>query len=54
MHKNFIRFVPLGYHYPPGLRGMKFRMIKRNAYLTYSILSPLNKLRVRAIRRESS
>jgi CDP-glycerol glycerophosphotransferase len=54
MHENFVRFVPLGYRYPRGLRGLKFRMIKRNAYWIYSILSPVNKLRVRTIRRGSS
>ena len=31
---------------PPGLRGVKFRLVKRRWYLAYELLEPLNRLRV--------
>jgi len=37
---------PGGFSFPPGLRGVKFRLVARDAYLTYSLLDPLNRLRV--------
>ena len=46
MHKDFRRWRPAGYRYPPGARGVKFRLVDRNAYRTYSLLEPLNQLRV--------
>jgi CDP-glycerol glycerophosphotransferase len=46
MHADFARYEPPGYRPPPGARGAKFRLIKRDAYLTYELLEPVNKLRV--------
>jgi CDP-glycerol glycerophosphotransferase len=37
---------PAGFSFPPGPRGLKFRLVARDAYLTYSFLDPLNRLRV--------
>jgi CDP-glycerol glycerophosphotransferase len=51
-HRMFIDFrrwrprEPAGFSFPPGLRGVKFRLVARDAYLTYSLLDPLNRLRV--------
>jgi CDP-glycerol glycerophosphotransferase len=51
-HQMFIDFrrwrpeEPGGFTFPPGLRGLKFRLVARDAYLTYSLLDPLNRLRV--------
>ena len=46
MHEDFARYRPAGYRHPPGARGVKLRLVERNAYLTYSLLEPLNQLRV--------
>jgi len=46
MHADFIRFRPPGYRHPPGPRGIKFRLVERNAYWTYTVLEPINELRV--------
>lgn len=46
MHADFVRYLPPGYRYPPGARGAKFRLIERDAYWTYELLEPLNKVRV--------
>jgi CDP-glycerol glycerophosphotransferase len=46
MHEDFCRWRPAGYRYPPGARGVKFRLVERNAYWTYSVLEPVNQLRV--------
>lgn len=48
MHAHFIRYLPPDYHYPGGFRGIKYWLIKIKAYRAYSILDPVNKLRVRA------
>lgn len=37
---------PAGYHYPSGLRGLQYRLVERDAHLAYTILQPLNKLRI--------
>lgn len=50
MHADFLRYRPAGYRLPPGARGAKFRLIERDAYWTYELLEPLNKLRVAAVR----
>ncbi len=47
MHDDFLRFRPAGYRYPPGLRGVKYRLVRLNAYRTYTVLSEVNRLRVR-------
>ena len=46
MHADFVRYRPPGYRHPPGARGIKFRLVERNAYWTYSVLEPVNELRV--------
>jgi len=46
MHADFVRFRPPGYRHPPGVRGIKFRLVERNAYWTYTVLEPINELRV--------
>ena len=50
MHADFIGYQPDGYQFPSGPRGAKLRLIQRNAYLTYELLEPLNRLRVAARR----
>ncbi len=51
-HQMFVDFrrwrprEPAAFSFPPGLRGVKFRLVARDAYLTYSLLDPLNRLRV--------
>jgi CDP-glycerol glycerophosphotransferase len=47
MHADYLRYAPAGYRPPSGARGAKFRLIERDAYLTYELLEPLNRLRVR-------
>jgi CDP-glycerol glycerophosphotransferase len=46
MHADFVRFRPAGYRHPPGARGIKFRLVEHNAYWTYTVLEPINELRV--------
>lgn len=38
--------APDGFSFPPGPRGVKFRLVARDAYVAYSLLDPLNRLRV--------
>ncbi len=53
MHEDFRRWRPAGYRCPPGARGVKFRLVERNAYRTYAALEPVNQLRVLAGRAAS-
>lgn len=46
MHEDFLRYGPPGYRRPPGLRGLRTAMIERNAYRAYTLIAPLNRLRV--------
>jgi CDP-glycerol glycerophosphotransferase len=46
MHADFMRFRPPDYRHPLGARGIKFRLVERNAYWTYTVLEPINELRV--------
>lgn len=46
MHRDYLRYRPAGYRLTGGLRAVKFRLIEKNAYWAYSILEPVNKLRV--------
>jgi hypothetical protein len=46
MHDDFVRHRPAAYHRPRGARGVKFGLVERNAYWTYSVLEPANQLRV--------
>ena len=41
-----MRHRPPGYRHPPGVRGVKFWLVERNAYRMYSVLEPVNQLRV--------
>lgn len=52
MASDFRRYRPAGYEPPPGVRGMKLRLVGRGAYTAYTILEPLNRIRV-AVRRAS-
>jgi CDP-glycerol glycerophosphotransferase len=49
MSADFARLRPAGYQLPPGARGAKLRLVERDAYLTYSLLEPVNRLRVRLL-----
>jgi CDP-glycerol glycerophosphotransferase len=46
MHEDFVRYRPPGYRNPPGLRGVKFGLVERNAYGIYFALEPVNRVRV--------
>jgi CDP-glycerol glycerophosphotransferase len=46
MSADFRRWRPEGARFPPGLRGLRFRLVARDAYRTYCFLDPLNRLRV--------
>lgn len=52
MAADFRRWRPAGYRFPPGARGVKFRLAARDAYWAYALLDPLNRLRV-GLRRRS-
>jgi CDP-glycerol glycerophosphotransferase len=54
MHTDFLRYRPPGYQVPGGARGAKFRLVERGAYLTYTLLEPVNALRVRLRRAMSA
>jgi CDP-glycerol glycerophosphotransferase len=47
MSADFRRWRPDGFRFPPGPRGVKFRLTARDAYWAYTLLDPLNRLRVR-------
>jgi len=42
MHSYFVRHVPPGYHHSGGFRGLRLRLIERNAYVSYLILSSVH------------
>lgn len=46
--KLYFEYLPDGYRRPGGFRGVKFWLISRNFYRAYSVLDPLNRLRLRA------
>jgi CDP-glycerol glycerophosphotransferase len=46
MSADFRRWRPDGFAFPPGPRGVKFRLAARDAYWAYSLLDPVNRLRV--------
>jgi CDP-glycerol glycerophosphotransferase len=48
MSEHFTRFRPASYAYPPGLNGVKYRLVERDAYRTYLAIQPLNRARVAA------
>ena len=43
---DFRRWQPDGFRFPPGARGMKFRLAAHDAYWAYALLDPVNRLRV--------
>jgi CDP-glycerol glycerophosphotransferase len=47
MSADFRRWRPDGFHFPPGPRGVKFRLAARDAYWAYVVLDPVNRLRLR-------
>jgi CDP-glycerol glycerophosphotransferase len=47
MTRDFRRWRPAEFGFPPGARGAKLRLVDRGAYWTYSALEPLNRVRVR-------
>ena len=50
MTADYRRYRPPGYRRPPGLRGLKFALIERDAYPAYLVLGPLNNARVAVAR----
>ncbi len=46
MSADFRRWRPAGFRFPPGPRGVKFRLAARDAYWAYLLLDPVNQLRV--------
>jgi CDP-glycerol glycerophosphotransferase len=46
MHADFVAHRPAGYRRPPGARGAKFALIESDAYWTYEVLEPVNRLRI--------
>ncbi|HEY1915652.1 MAG TPA: glycosyltransferase [Streptosporangiaceae bacterium] len=50
MAADFTRLRPTGYQLPGGARGAKLRLVERDAYGTYSLLEPVNQLRVALLR----
>ena len=46
MSEHFARFRPASYVYPPGLHGVKYRLVERDAYRAYLAIQPLNQARV--------
>jgi len=52
MCQHFARFRPPAYAYPPGLHGVKYRLVERGAYREYLVMQVLNQARI-AVRRAS-
>ncbi|MFJ9905019.1 CDP-glycerol glycerophosphotransferase family protein [Streptomyces sp. NPDC101152] len=50
MAAHFARFRPAGHPYPPGARGVKFRLVERGDYRLFAALRPVNRLRLTARR----
>ena len=46
MSADFRGWRPAGFVFPPGARGVKFRLAALDAYLAYLLLEPVNRLRV--------
>jgi CDP-glycerol glycerophosphotransferase len=51
MYRHFVHYVPAGYRYVGGPRGVKYRLIAANAYRSYTLMGRLNGLRLKAKRR---
>ena len=52
MSADFRRWRPEGFCFPPGPRGVKFRLVARDAFWAYTLLDPVNRLRVALRTRE--
>jgi CDP-glycerol glycerophosphotransferase len=50
MYWHFVHYVPAGYRYVGGPRGVKYRLIAANAYRSYTLMGRLNGLRLKAKR----
>lgn len=50
MAADFRRYRPPGYRRPPGFRGLKTALIRRDAYRAYAVFAPVNNVRVLARR----
>jgi CDP-glycerol glycerophosphotransferase len=46
MTRDFRRWRPAEFRFPPGARGVKLRLVGRGAYWAYRTLEPVNRLRV--------
>lgn len=46
MSQDFARYRPAGYRYPPGLHGLKYRLVERDAYRAYLAVQPANQARI--------
>lgn len=46
MSQDFARYRPAGYGYPPGLHGLKYRLVERDAYHAYLAVQPANQARI--------
>lgn len=46
MSGQFARFRPVGYTYPRGLHGVKYRLVERDAYHAYLLVQPVNQVRI--------
>lgn len=49
MAGDYHRYRPDGHVPPPGARGVKYRLVQRDAYRLYEALEPVNRLRVAAL-----
>jgi CDP-glycerol glycerophosphotransferase len=46
MTSDFRRWQPEEFRFPAGPRGLKLRLVSRGAYLTYTAVEPVNRMRV--------
>ena len=46
MSQHFTRYRPASYTYPPGLHGVKYRLVERDAYHGYVTIQPMNQARI--------
>jgi CDP-glycerol glycerophosphotransferase len=43
MHGDFVRYRPVGYRHPPGVRGVRFWLVERNACMIYTVLAAIKR-----------
>ncbi len=46
MAEDFARYRPPNYMYPPGVHGLKYRLVEHDAYRAYLIIQPANQVRI--------